>query len=83
MRLHSTKSMGGRRAYTVRSDGFIVGTISERVQPPSKRHWEWSLSHQGDPKVVHGSGMQPTPDEAKTVFRENWLRWLEWAELKE
>ena len=74
--------MGGRRSYTVRSGEWIIGSIDEVVEGPSKGAWQYRLSNHGPPDFV-GRGLADTLDEAKDRLRGAWERWLQWAQLQE
>jgi len=81
-RLHSTRDMGGRRRYTVRSAGWIVGSIDEVTDGPSAGGWQWHMLLGGPPGFV-GRGIADDLDQAKDRFRAAWGRWLQWAALQE
>jgi hypothetical protein len=82
VRLHSTRDMGGHRSYTVRSGGWIMGSIEEIVEGPSAGAWKYQIMMGGPPDFV-GHGITDTLEEAKDRFRAAWQRWLDWAALHE
>ena len=81
-RLHTTRDMGGRRSYTVRSGSWIVGSIDEIVEGPSEGAWRYHLMV-GAPSDLRGSGISDSLDDAKVHFDLAWQRWLTWAALRE
>jgi hypothetical protein len=74
--------MDGRRSYTVRSAGWIVGSIDEIVEGPSAGGWQWHLLLGGPPGFV-GRGIADDLNDARGRFHSAWQRWLEWAGLQE
>ena len=60
-----------------------IGSI-KKMRFMSAERWLWTLSNVliGAPGIRF-SGATTTCEEAGTALRENWDRWLDWAELSE
>ena len=71
--------------YEVRSGGLSIGRIyldRASVQPDLAWYWSIYAVHAG-PGVMALQGRAATLEEAKLALRQNWDRWLAWAELVE
>ena len=64
--------------------GFEVGSIKKMTVRSSGEKWVWSLnSLLFGAAGVRTSGVAATIEEAKIAIKENWDRWLKWAEPSE
>jgi hypothetical protein len=69
--------------WTALSGELIVGRIEE-VTSNTDVLWFWGMSGvHGPPEIMQISGMAPTLDQAKAEFKENWEKWLAWANLQQ
>jgi hypothetical protein len=71
--------------YEVRSGGFTVGRIYlDRASVQPHLAWYWTINgvHAG-PGIMQLQGRTPSLEDAKAALRENWNKWLAWAQLAE
>jgi len=67
------------------SGGLRVGSIYKREFPKTpEMHWFWALDGvHGGPDAMRISGMTATLDQAKAELKENWAKWMAWANLRD
>ncbi len=71
--------------YVVYSGGLNIGRIYEDVtgaQPAARWYWTIYGVHAG-PAVMALQGRAASLEAAKAQLRENWEKWLAWAQLAE
>jgi hypothetical protein len=61
-----------------------VGRIYKR-EPASGVQWLWTINgvQRAGPDVMRVSGMTASLDQARAELKENWEKWLAWANLQE
>ena len=65
-----------RKDFTVLEDGQEIGRIYEDRTALATQRWFWSITVYVEPNAgVVTNARVPTLEEAKTQFRENWVKW--------
>jgi hypothetical protein len=71
--------------YHVLSGELRVGRIYKREASKPELQWLWAINgvQLTEPEVMRVAGTAATFEEAEALLKENWYRWLAWAQLQE
>jgi hypothetical protein len=74
-----------RTDHHVLSGKLRVGRIYKRKAHKPELQWLWAIDgvQLTEPEVVRVAGTAATFEEAEAQLKENWHKWLAWAQLKE
>jgi hypothetical protein len=68
----------------VMSGGLCIGRIYKRESVRSEAQWLWALNGiSAPPEVMRSAGMSASFESAEAALKENWAKWLAWANLQE